>query len=104
MLYNLLRGAGYDAVTVFSPGAALMLAGREQFDLFILETRFRDGNGFELCRSIRETRPGAKVIFYSGDAFETDWERGLDAGARAYVKKPAIEELLDAVRNALGEA
>jgi CheY-like chemotaxis protein len=103
MLYNLLRGAGYDAVTTLTPGDALMLAGSEQFDLFILDTRFRAGTGFELCRSIRETRPGAKVIFYSGAVLETDRERGLDAGAQAYVKKPEIEELLEAVRDALGD-
>lgn len=60
--------------------------------------------GAELCRHIRESRPGAKVIFYSGAAFDEDRERGLAAGACAYVNKPEVEGLVEAVKRALGGA
>lgn len=39
LLYTALRGQGCDAVITYTAGDALMLAGREEFDLFILDTR-----------------------------------------------------------------
>lgn len=104
VLRALLAGAGYDPVTSLSVSEALALAGRERFDLFILDARYPAHTGFELCRSLRQARPRAKVIFYSGSTLETDRERGLGAGAEAYVSKPEIEELLEAVRRALAPA
>jgi CheY-like chemotaxis protein len=83
VLRALLGGEGFDAVTSSAVSDALTLAGREDFDLFILDTHYPAGTGFELCRIIRQVRPAAKVIFYSGDALETDRERGLGTGAHA---------------------
>ena len=101
MLYALLKRGGYEPMTCFAVGDALVLAAREEFDLFILDARYPVGTGAELCRHIREMRPGAKVIFYSGAALDEDQERGLEAGAYAYVKKPEVEGLLESVRRAL---
>lgn len=103
MLYNLLKGEGYDPVTTFTVNEARSLAKREPFDLYIIDARYPDGTGLELCRNLRGLRPGAKVIFYSGAAYETDEQSGLEAGALAYVKKPEIRELLAATRRVLAD-
>ena len=103
ILYALLKGEGCDAVTTFTLGDALALARREAFDLYILDTRYKDGTGRELCRALRELRPGAKVIFYSGAAYEGDGQSVSEAGALAYVKKHETEELVASVRRALAD-
>jgi DNA-binding response OmpR family regulator len=97
MLIVLLGLASYEAVAAGSIKEALLLAQTERFDLFILDKRFPDGTGFDLCQEIRQMHPQTPVIFYSGDAYSTDRMEGLNAGAQDYVAKPDIDKLLDTV-------
>lgn len=63
-------------------------------DLVLLDIHLPDGNGFELCRVMRQggRRP---VIFVSARGQRADKVRGLDIGADDYVTKPFdIEELV----------
>ena len=63
-------------------------------DLVLLDIQLPDGNGFELCRVLRQggRRP---VIFVSARGQRSDKVRGLDLGADDYVTKPFdIEELV----------
>ena len=102
LLYTVLKREGYDAVVTYTVGDALTLAGREEFDLYVLDVLFeKGGSGLDLCRTLREAHPNAPVVFYSAAAFDSDREAALRAGACAYVTKPGIEELVEAVRRAL---
>ena len=63
-------------------------------DLVLLDIQLPDGNGFELCRVLRQggRRP---VIFVSARGQRADKVRGLDLGADDYITKPfEIEELV----------
>jgi DNA-binding response OmpR family regulator len=101
MLFTVLKREGFDAVITYTVGDALILTGREEFDLYVLDARFGDGSGLDLCRALREAHPDTPVVFYSAAAFDSDREAALRAGACAYVTKPGIEELVEAVRRAL---
>src|SRR5215216_5927754 len=83
LLYTALKREGFDPVTTFTAADALALAGREEFDLFILDTRLEKGSGLELCRALREAHPNTPVVFYSAAAFDSDREAALRAGACA---------------------
>ena len=76
---------------------ALRLAQNEPFDLYLLETRLPDGDGFELCRRLHKFAPRTPIVFYSGEAYETDREKGLAAGATAYLVKPFFDDLATTV-------
>lgn len=102
MLTALLGREGYEVKTAATIDEALAVAAREHFDLSILDNAFPGESGVELCRRLRRVRPDTPVIFYSGVAFEADREEALSAGARAYVAKPAINGLTEAVRDILG--
>lgn len=99
MLRTLLGSSGYEVETADGVGEALRLARSESFDLFVIDNRYPDGTGADLCRRLRETRPGTSVIFYSGAAYTDDQRQGFEAGAAAYVVKPAIDELLTTIRD-----
>lgn len=101
LLYTVLKREGFDAVITYTVPDALTLAGRGEFDLYVLDVRFESGSGLDLCRTLREAHPDAPVIFYSGAAYDSDREAALRAGACAYVTKPGTEELVKAVRRAL---
>ncbi len=101
MLMTILGHAGYDTASAPRPAEALETAGREHFDLYILDTRFGEESGIDLCRTLRAAHHGTPVVFYSGAAFDSDREAALRAGACAYVTKPGTEELLSVVRRLL---
>ncbi len=72
---------------------AWRLAQNESFDLYLLETRFPDGDGFDLCRRLKRFAPRTPIVFYSSEAYPIDRQKGLAAGAVAYLVKPYFGDL-----------
>lgn len=103
MLQLLLLHEDYEVVTARSLEQAITLSKTESFDLYVLDKRLPDGSGLELCRKLQELTPGVPCIFYSGDAYEIHRLEAMQAGADAYVAKPDIDKLIDAVRDLLAE-
>jgi two-component system response regulator ArlR len=88
MLTVLLGIGGYEVITARTVAGGLSLAMLEQFDLYILDSRFTDGTGIDLCRRIRAFHPDTPIIFYSSSAYDRDIEAGMAAGAQYYLTKP----------------
>jgi CheY-like chemotaxis protein len=103
MITHLLGGSNYEVVTASSISDALRLIEGQEFDLFILDKRMPDGSGLDLCQKLNMIRPNIPVILYSGDAYELHRQQGLCAGAEAYVSKPEIDKLIEAVQRLLAE-
>ncbi len=76
-----------------SVAEAIRLAQTEHFDLFLLDSRFPDGSGLDLCRHLHEFYSQIPILFYSGNAFPADRQNGLAAGATDYLIKPYTENL-----------
>jgi DNA-binding response OmpR family regulator len=88
MLVWMLKKAGYALRTATSVAEGCSIAKFETFDLIILDVRFNDGSGIDLCRQIRVFDPFTPIIFYSGSAYPSDIAAGLAAGAQQYLTKP----------------
>ncbi len=73
------------------------LAQIEAFDLYLLETRLPDGDGFDLCRRLHKFAPHTPIVFYSCEAYPIDRQKGLAAGAFAYLVKPYFGDLATAI-------
>lgn len=89
-----LDAAGYITVAAYSCGKALKLLETDEFRLAILDVNLPDGNGFELCRKIRDGRPGLHVIFLTANDLEQDVLAGFDLGADDYITKPFSTPIL----------
>jgi CheY-like chemotaxis protein len=57
----------------------------------------------ELCKTLNQLTPGVPCIFYTGDAYEIQRREAMAAGAEAYIPKPDVEALIDAVQKLLAE-
>ncbi len=88
MLSPLLGFSDIETTSTNTVDQALKLAQAERFDLYLLDTRFPEGSGLDLCRKLREFNSQTPIVFYSGDAREIDKANGLAAGADAYLVKP----------------
>lgn len=102
LLKNILETAGYRVKTSVDGVDALTLLGTENFDMVVSDVDMPRMNGFELTTRIRASRHLADlpvVLVTSLDSRE-DRERGVDAGANAYIVKSSFDQsnLLDAVR------
>lgn len=99
----LLKMEGYVVTQVSSMSDGLGRALSTNYDLIIMDVRLPDGDGVDLCRQIRAFNKITPIMFVSAAAYKKDVERGMEAGAQAYVTKPAeADVLLDAVSHLLG--
>lgn len=101
MLRHLLEQENYEVKAVRTVSEALQLARSESFNLYTLDEWFPRDAGLGLCRKLREFDPHTPIIFCSGAAFGSDKEEAPHAGARAFVAKPYIEELIETVHRLL---
>jgi DNA-binding response OmpR family regulator len=97
LLQYLLGDYGYEAVIATSVPDALNTARSGGLALCILDHWLTESNGVELCQQIRAFDSETPIMFYSGAGYETDIQRGLDAGAQAYLVKPDFEHLKETI-------
>ena len=102
MLKVLLKYSSIDVELVRSYHEALQRAQADHFDLLLLDSWFPEGSGFDLCIRLRNLMPQTPIVFYSGDAFESDRLNGIAAGANAYLVKPNASDVAPMVLELVG--
>lgn len=102
MMKSLLRPTEYEVFTAESMYDALGMVESKRFDLFVIDGRFPDGDGADLCRSLGAIAPKIPTIFLSGEASAEDKHKALAAGAKHYLIKPGgVLEIARVVRSML---
>jgi len=88
-----LEQAGYKVSTASTAYTALELAGRNAFDVAILDIGLPDENGLDLCKTLKAQRD-LPVIFLTARRRELDEIVGLEVGADDYITKPFSADIL----------
>ncbi len=97
----LLREAGFEVSTAETAQETLDAVSVRPPDAAILDLILPDGNGVDICRSIREWSE-MPIIVLSAVGDESEKVRALEAGADDYVTKPfGPDELIARLRAAL---
>jgi DNA-binding response OmpR family regulator len=104
MLQMLLSEEDYEVRTAATMEEACRMAATISFDLYVLDKRLPDGTGLQLCQKLAELTPTVPCIFYTGDAYEMHRREAMEAGAAAFVAKPDIEGLIEAVHQLLSNS
>ena len=105
MFEMMLRG--YPLVHAYDGREALdRLAEHKDVDLILLDINMPRMNGLEFLAAVKANAELAKipVVIITTEGTEDDTQRGLQAGASAYVKKPFRNEELLGVINRLTAA
>lgn len=88
-----LAGEGYDTVCAHSIEEAKQVCQKREICLALLDVNLPDGDGFSLCRWIKEHKR-APVLFLTARDLEEDALRGYELGAQDYVTKPFSVRIL----------
>lgn len=91
-----LKASGYTVINATTIAEAEQIYGMA--DLLLLDVILPDGNGVELCRSIR-ANSDVPVIFLTSCDDEADIVYGLEQGGDDYITKPfRLAELLSRIK------
>jgi two-component system response regulator ResD len=92
---------GFAVHAVVDIAAALAYTRSTVPDLVLLDLMLPDGDGFELCRALRQRTP-LPIVILTARGQKADKLRGLNLGADDYITKPFdVEELLARIRAVL---
>jgi two-component system cell cycle sensor histidine kinase/response regulator CckA len=89
-LTNALRNAGFNVLEAASADELTKLA-QQRPEVILLDVYLPDGNGFDLCRSLRENPASASslILLISGQTIPSnDRIHGLETGADGFLVKP----------------
>lgn len=96
-----LQQEGYNVVLAYSCQESYQKLLDKSYDLCLLDITLPDGNGYEICKTIKKTYD-IPVIFLTALEDEVNVVMGLDLGADDYVVKPfRIRELMSRIRSVL---
>ncbi len=102
LLKNILEFAGYRVKTAVDGAEALTVLATEGFDLVVSDVEMPRMSGFDLTARIRADKRLAQlpVVLVTALDSRADRERGVDAGASAYIVKGSFDQgnLLEVVR------
>ncbi len=94
-----LQEEGYAVDLAPNAGEARWLGTEHPYDAIVLDVMLPDGDGFEVCRHLREAGRWSPILMLTARDAVGDRVRGLDAGADDYLTKPfAFAELLARIR------
>ncbi len=102
MLRSYVESAGYYVKTAVDGLQAYQYLQQERYDLVVSDVEMPRMNGFELTAGIRQNTSYSDLPVVLVTALETadDKQRGLEAGANAYIVKSSFEQstLLDTIK------
>ncbi|MHC5018573.1 MAG: hybrid sensor histidine kinase/response regulator [Planctomycetota bacterium] len=103
---SILEQHGYLVDTASSGEEALQRTAGRQYDLVVSDVEMPGITGFELCATLRRTTAYREtpVIIVTSLSRPEDKQRGVDAGANAYIVKGTFKQevLLETVRSLIG--
>jgi len=105
LLTFVFESRGFEVKTCQTISEGFFQAKQRNFSAIILDNRFGETTSLEVCREIRFFDPITPIVFYSGEARQSEIEKALAAGANAYLIKPSgFEELTETVIKLIEEA
>jgi DNA-binding SARP family transcriptional activator len=101
----LLKSAGFDVLLARDGAEALMLLGRQQVDLLLLDIDLPFIDGHSLLAALKDKGIQTPAIFVSGVAGEEAEIRAFEIGAVDFIRKPVRNNILLArIQRVLGDS
>ncbi len=100
----LMERAGFEVRVAADGEAALREVQHRPPDLMLLDVMLPERDGYSVCQAVRANPDwqGVRIVMLTAKGREADREKGLEAGADAYVVKPfSTRDLVEQVKHLL---
>lgn len=88
VLKAILELHSFEVSTAESWGSGREILGAREPDLLILDIMLPDGDGVDICRTIRKSNPRLPIVMLTAMDSLSDKVTGLESGADDYMVKP----------------
>ncbi|MBE7106764.1 response regulator transcription factor [Bacillus cereus] len=97
-----MKRAGFSVLEANTGEEALELLGKHTIDIALLDVMLPGIDGFQVCKSIRESNEKIGIIMLTARVQDKDKVQGLTIGADDYIEKPfSTVELLARIQSLL---
>lgn len=101
-LTEFLKTEGYSVDNTDGQNVAIEKIESNSYDLVLLDVSLAQGNGYAVCRAVKEISNNIPVIFLTASDDEFSVVTGLDMGADDYISKPfRPRELISRIKSVL---
>lgn len=101
-LESILKSSGFHVITADCGNAALAAAKEHHFAAALVDIKMPDLTGIEVLRTLKDDQPEISVIMMTGYSETETAIDALNAGATAYLLKPAnIEQIKNLLKQAI---
>jgi DNA-binding response OmpR family regulator len=98
LLIYLFEEKGFEVTACETLEECLSEARKKTFSAVVMDNHFVGATSLEACREIRAFNPTTPIIFYSGEARQSEIDKAMEAGADKYLIKPlGLSELVETV-------
>lgn len=101
LIYGLefsIQKSGFSVDVARTVEEALQMYKEKNYDLLLLDVSLPDGNGFDICKKVREVS-NVPIIFLTASDEEVNVVMGLDMGGDDYITKPfKLNELISRIK------
>ena len=96
-----LENEGYAVTLCKTVSEAMKTIGEDEFSLYLLDLTLPDGNGYDVCRTVK-AKGDFPVVFLTAFDDEINVVTGFELGADDYISKPfRVRELLARIKSVL---
>ncbi|WP_285894685.1 response regulator [Clostridioides sp. ZZV14-5902] len=94
-LFYAFESEGFNVLKAYTKQEGLHVFNNKNIDFIILDCNLPDGNGFDVCKQIRE-KSDIPIIMLTARDSEIDEVTGLEIGLDDYITKPFSLSVLKA--------
>ncbi len=100
-LAHRLRKRGLEVATALNGAQALAAAGKETFDVAVVDLKMPDMDGIQVMEQLRDLQPYLEIIMLTGHgSHDSAWEAGRLQAFRYLLKPYDFEELYELILTA----
>ena len=98
------KNEGFEVTGCDSLEECLSQIRTNDFAAIVLDNRFGNETSIEFCEAFRSYKPNAPIVFYSGEARQSEIDKALECGDAYLVKPIGFDKLTETVNKLIQEA
>ncbi|HEX8289873.1 MAG TPA: response regulator [Pyrinomonadaceae bacterium] len=103
LLTFVFKSEGYEVTACDSLEECLSQIRQKHFSVIVLDNRFGNGTSIEVCKELRSYNHHTPIVFYSGEARQSEIDKALECGDSYLIKPMGFDKLTETVKNLIQE-